>query len=143
MKHLIKFNEANEWNKELEFTEEDVKKSHTNINLEDLKEMGGDDMKFYMTIGDRMQSFEFGGKKMIMNDIYTKEKRFGGGDKVYEREVGYGIIDENNTLLYVISIYEPHGYSVNKKRGMVMVHGHEQIILLWLDSGEFEETYTR
>ena len=39
MKHLIKFNEANEWNKELEFTEEDVKKSHTNINLEDLKEM--------------------------------------------------------------------------------------------------------
>jgi len=50
-------------------------------------------------------------------------------------ELGF-LVFKNEEPEYIISIYEPHGSSINK-RGLVTAWGHEEIIKLWLDDGSF------
>ena len=68
-------------------------------------------------------------------NLYTKSDK-------YLYDLGYAIL-VNGEVKYLIGIYEPHGCSLNPKRGLVTAHGHESIVKLWLDDGEFEENYTR
>jgi hypothetical protein len=74
------------------------------------------------------------GKEVKIMDLYSQGK--------YMSELGYAISIDGK-IEYLIGIYEPHGCSLNAKRGCVTAHGHEQIIKVWLDDGEFEETHTR
>lgn len=74
------------------------------------------------------------GKRVQIYDLFAKDK--------YLSELGYAILVDGK-VEYLIGIYEPHGCSVNAKRGLVTAHGHEEIIKVWLDDGEFEETRTR
>lgn len=78
---------------------------------------------------------EWDGKQVAIYDLLTKDGK-------YFHELGYAILVDGK-VEYIIGIYEPHGCSLNAKRGLVTAHGHEQIIKVWLDDGEFEETYTR
>jgi len=79
---------------------------------------------------------------------YSSKPTFVDGDKYKcERvtgkyELGF-LIFKNDEPIYLVSIYEPHGASINQKRGMVTIWGHETIINLWLDDGEFSKMHTR
>ena len=75
------------------------------------------------------------GKEVKIWDLYSQ-----GGK--YMNSLGYAISIDGK-VEYLIGIYEPHGCDLNAKRGCVTAHGHEQIIKLWLDDAEFEETHTR
>ena len=46
-------------------------------------------------------------------------------------------------LKAVFGIYEFHGLVINKERSFVLVHGHEDINIYWLDNGEFVNIATR
>lgn len=59
-----------------------------------------------------------------------------------EYELGY-LIFKNDEPVYIVSIYEPQGSNINSKRGLVTIWGHETIINLWLDDGEFNKMHTR
>jgi hypothetical protein len=80
-------------------------------------------------------SQEWDGHKVEIYNLYSKNER-------YISELGYAILIDGK-VEYLIGIYEPHGASLNAKRGLITVHGHEEIIKLWLDDGEFERTHTR
>lgn len=78
-----------------------------------------------------MISLFWNGKTIQVYDLLTDRS-----------DLGYAILVDGK-VEYLIGIYEPHGCSVNAKRGLVTAHGHEEIIKVWLDDGEFEETRTR
>ena len=80
-----------------------------------------------------------------VNDQYpTKEIKV--GDDTYKikllSEMGWLVL-RNDKPVYVVGIYEPHGESINAKRGMATFWGHEEIINLWLDDGEYTHNHTR
>jgi len=78
------------------------------------------------------------GKEVMVYDLYTQGAIAisGNFNNKTLRELGYAIAIDG-TIQYLIGIYEPHGCSLNAKRGLVTTHGHEQIIKVWLDDGEF------
>jgi hypothetical protein len=87
--------------------------------------------------------------KLIIDTKYVQGSGTWNGKEVviYELSVemdefGYAVSIDGN-IEYLIGIYEPHGCSLNAKRGMVTFWGHEEIIQLWLDDGEFETKHTR
>jgi hypothetical protein len=139
MKHLKKFNESQD---EIILTMDDVRKLKHNLG-------NGDDPDSFMSNynfdeDDTLKST----KGWIMNLIYEKPEMWNGKEvliyDLYKQdgELGYAILIDGN-IEYLIGIYEPHVCSLNTKRGVVTAHGHEEIIKLWLDDGEFEETHTR
>ena len=86
-------------------------------------------------IQDGKTEYYYESGKLMEVQYYTKGER-------YLSELGYAILIDGK-VEYLIGIYEPHGASLNAKRGLITAHGHEEIIKLWLDDGEFEETHTR
>lgn len=147
MKHLKNFNESEE-SKDIAITMADVRNLKHNLGYR-RKDVDDKDsfLKNYSWTEDQIliatpgfkKPDTWDGKKVEIYDLYRKsdnEKYKYGG------EIGYAILVDGK-VEYLIGIYEPHGCSLNAKRGLVTAHGHEQIIKLWLDDGEFEETYTR
>lgn len=61
---------------------------------------------------------------------------------VKESDVGY-LVGLDDKMEYLVSIYEPHGFDLNEKRGLLIIYGHEDIVQLWLDDGEMVKTGTR
>jgi len=55
---------------------------------------------------------KWNGKEVLIYDLYK------------EGELGYAILIDGK-IEYLIGIYEPHGCSLNAKRGLVTAHGHE------------------
>lgn len=139
-KNMTKINRFNESSNTIELTMDDVRKLHHNMNYRKEKDSF---MKNFHWKEDQILIAKKGyskpdswdGKEVEIYDLYTKSEK-------YLIELGYAILI-NGEIKYLISIYEPHGCDLNAKRGVVTAHGHEQIIKLWLDDGEFEETYTR
>jgi hypothetical protein len=133
MIHLKKFNESQD---EIILTMDDVRKLKHNLG-------DGDDPDSFMgnynfDEDDTLTAAKgyekpkmWNGKEVLIYDLYKQDG-----------ELGYAILIDGN-IEYLIGIYEPHGCSLNTKRGVVTAHGHEEIIKLWLDDGEFEETHTR
>lgn len=90
---------------------------------------------------------------VTLNEIYTyeiDEKSFNFDEhewNVSEFKSGKSImgwvISKDKELAYVVYIYEPNMYSQNSKRGTIQFTGHEEIILLYLDDGEYTHDYTR
>lgn len=139
--NFSKFNESNTPEK-VTITMDDVRKMKHNLGYG--KDKGGDSfLQNYDWKEDQlliaMPSYGkpdmWDGKEVKIWDLYTQGGR-------YMSELGYAISIDGK-IEYLIGIYEPHGCSLNSKRGCVTAHGHEQITKLWLDDGEFEETYTR
>lgn len=132
-----KFNESE--NDKITLTMDDVRKTKHNLGWGDM-----DFMKNYHWEEDKLliampshynkQQF-YGDDKISIYDLYSKDKK-------YMSEIGYAIL-VNDEVKYLIGIYEPHGCKLNAKRGIVTAHGHEEIINLWLEDGEFESTHTR
>ena len=149
MKHLKKFNESS--TEQVILTMDDVRKTKHNLGYGDkpdnflsnyswtetqqLVAMPGYDTNFR---GASSKSQTWNGKEVKIWNLYAK----GSSERMLGREIGYAI-SIDGVIEYLISIYEPHGCSLNAKRGCIMAHGHEQIITLWLDEGEFEEIHTR
>ncbi len=128
MKYLEKFNEAQ--NKEIILTIDDARQLKN--NLKTYKFEKNDKLK--ATKGySKPETWD--GKEVLIYDLYLVNPNC-------RYEMGYAILIDGN-IEYLIGIYEPHGCSLNAKRGVVTAHGHEEIIKLWLDDGEFERTYTR
>jgi len=140
MKHLKRFNESQS---EIVLTMDDVRKLKHNLGYDDNNpdsfmdnyDFDEDDTLFAVDspFGSRSKPEIWDGKEVIIYNLY---------DSKYRSEFGYAISIDGN-IEYLIGIYEPHGCSLNARRGLVTAHGHEEIIRLWLDNGEFERTYTR
>ena len=81
--------------------------------------------------------FEFDGAKYLVTDLNIKYE----GDDRYG-EFGWIVLKDGEPV-YIIQIYEPHNYFTNTKRGLLTFEGHEEIINLWLDNGEFDHKHTR
>ena len=54
----------------------------------------------------------------------------------------YFVVFVNEKPKAVFSMYEPRGVYVNGVRGLVMVYGHEDIHLYWIDIGQFVNVST-
>jgi hypothetical protein len=88
----------------------------------------------------------------ISNDQYIKTVDVNGDSykitelgtfmKNYFSPFGW-IVFKNELPVYIVGIYEPHGESIDAKRKMVTFWGHEEIINLWLDDGEYTKLDTR
>ncbi len=85
------------------------------------------------------KSIDWNGKKILILDLFTTStnERF-----KYGSQLGYAVLIDD-TLTYLVSIYEPHGSQLLPDRNLLIVHGHEEITLLWLDNGDFNTTHTR
>lgn len=135
MAKILKINEMkNEEKRKIEFTIDDLKDSSLiNIKRKDDFYQGtfqaAKDLKY-------AQIFEFDGDEYAICDVYLKK-----AEHKYPFEFGY-VVYKNGEIEYVIGIYEPHGFNVNEKRGLISVYGHEELITLWLDNGEWDRKYT-
>jgi hypothetical protein len=135
MIHLKKFNESSE--QEIILTMNDVRGSKHNLGYESntddsfLRNYGWKEDQLLVATPAYSKPQEWDGKQVQIYDLYTKGE-----------ELGYAILIDGK-VEYLLGIYEPHGCSLNAKRGLITAHGHEEIIKVWLDEGEFEETHTR
>lgn len=141
MKHLKRFNESSK--DQIILTMDDVRKTKHNLDYRDkpdsfLYNYGWEETQQLVAMPDGNKPQTWDGKEVKIFDLYAK----GSSERMLGREIGYAI-SIDGVIEYLISIYEPHGCSLNAKRGCVTAHGHEQIIILWLDDGEFEEIRTR
>jgi hypothetical protein len=55
----------------------------------------------------------------------------------------YVFVLNNGKLKAVFHVYEIHSVILNKKRGLMIVEGHETIHQYWFDDGEYSEEHTR
>jgi len=139
MIHLKKFNESSD--QEITLTMNDVRGLKHNLgyrsNTDDsfLKNYRWTEDQLLVATPAYSKPQEWDGKQVQIYDLYTKSER-------YSSELGYAILIDGK-VEYLLGIYEPHGCSLNAKRGVITAHGHEEIIKLWLDDGEFEEEHTR
>jgi len=92
-----------------------------NIDKEDFEDIS--EFYYYEKEKDRMEPTIFNGDEYKCVGIYSN------------CELGF-LVFKNEEPEYIISIYEPHGSSINK-RGLVTAWGHKEIIKLWLDDGRF------
>lgn len=133
---IKKFNTFNESNTPDTFTitVDDIKKTKHNLGYKRddpdsfIKNYGWDDT--VVLEAEYPTTYQWNGKEVKVYELFKRS------------QLGYAIKIDGE-LKYILGIYEPHGCSVNTKRGFLTAHGHEQIINLWLDDGEFDETHTR
>ena len=131
MKHIRRFNENNE---NVILSMEDVKNLKHNLDYRQKNDFmtnysWNEDTKLY--IKHKEDGGNWNNKEVVVYGLYTDDD-----------ELGYGVSIDGK-IEYLIGIYEPHGCSLNVKRGLLTCWGHEQIIKLWLEGGEFEEEHTR
>jgi len=146
MIHLKKFNESSE--QEIILTMNDVRGSKHNLGYESntddsfLRNYGWKEDQLLVATPAYSKPQEWDGKQVQIYDLYTflKHVIFFGYTK--GEELGYAILIDGK-VEYLLGIYEPHGCSLNAKRGLITAHGHEEIIKVWLDAGACEETHTR
>lgn len=124
------------------FNKEDTNFS---LSMEDVKHLNHN--LYYKVKNDFMDNYSWEEN----TKLYIKHKEASGiwNDKeisVYQLytkwHLGYAIIVDGK-VEHLIGIYEPHGCSLNVKRGLFTCHGHEEIITMWLEDGELEHEMTR
>ena len=130
MKHIRKFNESVE---NMTLSMEDVRNLKHNLDYRkkgDFIENYSWDEDTKLFIKHKESSGTWNGKEIVVYGLYT------------DYELGYAVSIDGK-IEYLIGIYEPHGCSLNVKRGLLTCWGHEEIIKLWLEDGEFETEHTR
>lgn len=88
---------------------------------------------FSYNVEDKGQTYKYNGDTYNIKLLNRSEGKYSG-------EFGW-IVFKGDDPLYVVGIYEPHGCSSNK--GVATFWGHEEIINLWLDDGEYDKMHTR
>ncbi|KKM15311.1 hypothetical protein LCGC14_1697400 [marine sediment metagenome] len=56
---------------------------------------------------------------------------------------GFVLITNGDNAEALFNVYEIRSHSINTKRGLLTVTGHETINQYWFDDGEYEVDYTR
>lgn len=130
---IKKFNDALE--NEITLSIDDISKLTHNLGKKFLKDYNWTEDTTLIAKKSHYKPKIWNGETVNIYDLLTVEEK-------YKSYFGYLII-LNDVPKYIISIYEPHGCDLNPKRGLIIAHGHEQIIQLWLDDGEFNEIHTR
>lgn len=125
MKHLKRFNESVEEKSTLTVREANE------LNQNDDDGFGEDDGVLYIQTENSWCSGTYQGQKVESHLLLRDEEPIGFAVKI------------NGEVKHLISIYEPHGCEINEKRGLITAYGHEQVIHLWLEDGEFDGFYTR
>ncbi len=136
MAKILKVSEMTE-NRKVNFTLDEIKDKgvvFVNMEVDDDHYNGTYQAAKDLKHGD---TFEFNGNEYFICDTYIKKD-----DQKYAYEFGYTIYKDGE-VAFLISIYEPGGYQLNAKRGSVTFTGHEELITLWLDDGEWDMKYTR
>lgn len=128
MKHLRKFNESVEQDL---LTMDDVKELNHNLGDDFMRNYDFDEDDKLEIDNREWFSGNYQGKEIKAFELYTKYGELGFAIKV------------DGEVEHLISIYEPHGCNFNEKRGLITVYGHEEIVHLWLEDGEFNEIATR
>jgi len=131
MKHIRRFNENNE---NISLSMEDVRNIKHNLDYRKKNDFmenyhWDEDTKLYIKYKEC--SGTWNGKEVVVYGLYALGV-----------ELGYSVSIDGK-IEYLIGIYEPHGCSLEVNRGLLICWGHEQIINLWLEDGEFEEQRTR
>jgi len=140
MKYLKKiFETAEKESNDIILTMDDVRGLKHNLDYKEInsfmKNYGWKEDQLLIAKKGWSGSQTWNGHEVEIYDLYTKGER-------YISELGYAILIDGK-VKYLIGIYEPHGANLNAKRGCITAHGHEEIIQLWLDDGEFDRKYTR
>lgn len=130
MKHIRRFNESAE---RFSLSMEDVRNLKHNLDYREkdsfMKNYGwNEDTKLEAEHRECQGTWE--GKEVAVYGLREKH------------ELGWAVAIDGK-IEYLIGIYEPYSCSINAKRGLITCIGHEEIIKLWLDDGEFESEYTR
>lgn len=84
------------------------------------------------------KKFTYDGSNWAISSLYIKREY----NSHYSSEFGY-IVLKDDKLAYIVSIYEPHGYGLNKEKGVLTVYGHENVLNLWLEDGTNDNYHTR
>jgi hypothetical protein len=138
MKNIRKFKNFNESVENMTLSMEDVRNLGHNLGdrgIDFMQNYGwSEDTKLY--IKDEVCGETWNGKKVV---VYGYND---GDDLHYDNILGYAVSIDGD-IKYLIGIYEPNGCVLNDKRGLLTCWGHEEIINLWLDNGEFQSMYTR
>jgi hypothetical protein len=120
------------------------------LSLDDIVNIG---RNFNNNDDDLELKLENNGGKEIKIVTYPKDKGVNWKDKlitigtlwfkVNDRwsEAGCVILADDK-LVYLLSIYEIHGYQFFPERDLLVVYGHETVLLLWLDIFQLEDIYT-
>jgi len=131
MKYIKRFNESineDNTNQIITLTADDVKRMDSSLfkdyNL-------NDDVLTVEPAYHDNSSKNWNGKKVNIGDLLNGN-----------HQIGFAILLDGK-VEHLTSIYEPHGFEFNEKRGLVTVYGHEEIVLVWLDNGEKQTILTR
>lgn len=137
MKHLRKFNEANEnGSKDIQISMTDLENINHNLAGRDgnvLKNWGWKEDQ--MLIASPDETINYNGDELTICDLFTTGGR-------YKSELGYAILI-NGEVKHIVSIYEPHGCEFLIHKDLFLAYGHEDIILLELDTNKFNNFHTR
>jgi len=103
---------------------------HTNVDKEDVDYWCNSNHKMVLVENWKQDIYSYDNKKLeiirfsIVGNSIVEDK--------YCVQLGYGIL-LNNKLSHLIYIYEPHGYEVYPDKHLMVIYGHEDIILVWLN----------
>lgn len=124
MKFVKKFNEA----KVETLTISDIRSIKHNLGRNFLQNYGWTQDQMFK-IDYRYPFIEK--ENMSVHTLLTRDSR---------REAWYDIgcvVIIDDEVKFLVSIYEIHGCQFIERRNLLAVYGHEDVILLWLDDGEF------
>jgi len=139
MKHLRKFNESTEnSSKVIQISMTDLENINHNLAGRD-----GDVLSNWNWKEDQMleaspsyhKPVNYNGDELVICDLFTIDDR-------YKNYLGYALLI-NGEVKHIVSIYEPHGCELLIHKDLFLAYGHENIILLELDTNKFNKFYTR
>ena len=144
MKHIKKFNESNEnGSKDIQISMADLENinhnlagSYDNVLANILRNWGWkEDQMLLASPSYYNKPVNYNGSELVICDLFTTGGR-------YKNYLGYAI-SINGEVKHIISIYEPHGCEFLIHKDLFLAYGHEDIILLELDTNKFNRFHTR
>lgn len=107
------------------------------------REMIGPDTKSNYNIEDILNDIKSDEEKF---NIKPSEVKWGGKTNIGDYEIlmyrQYVLIYNKEKVIAILSVYEIHDFSVIKEKELIVVYGHETIVLYFLD-GTLEQIATR
>jgi hypothetical protein len=106
----------------------DALKLNSNMDID--KNYLDKETEFYLSPERGCENMEYGSSKIT---ICTARQKF---------DAGYVVLVDD-VPKHIITIYEPHGAAFIADIGAVVTYGHEEIIILSINSGNFTRILTR
>lgn len=138
MKHLRKFNESNENDsKDIQISMTDLENINHNLAGRDgdvLGNWGWKEDQMLAASPSYHKPVNYNGSELVICDLFTIGGRY--------KNLGYAI-SINGEVKHIVSIYEAHGCEFLIHKDLFLAYGHEDIILLELDTNKFNNFHTR